>query len=510
MNPAPKVSILLSSYNHEKFVAEAIESVLAQDFADWELIIRDDGSTDHTSEIVTSFRDPRIKVLGSGPRLGGAASLNQCLEVAHGEYVAILNSDDAWLPLRLSTQVEILDGRPEVAAVFSQADIMDENGTTCADDDQFYCTVFNQPNRARKEWLRHFFKKGNCLCHPSALIRKRIYVESGLYDPLLLQLPDFDLWIRICIQHEIHIHQAPLLKFRVLRDGSNASADSPLKRERTAYELTKVLAHYARSPLLAQLHDILPEWIHADDGDAARLQGLANAALAVASSPHHFFAMDCLRQCPQADQAGLPAASRLHLDLYTHARPFSMVFTRSSRCRISSRRAGEAFSDEHRMVRTLNIDEVCHDLVMIPSDTVQLRLEFDGNYHDLQILALTITDRHGHEIWNALKDPASLQVNGARGPHSPGSTALRFLRRDKVTRLLLPEIAPGEGQCLHYTLLIEYDISEILLENENLAKKLKAREQRRLVAVKNDVSTAGTQNGSWFGSFFRRRKLPKE
>jgi glycosyltransferase involved in cell wall biosynthesis len=116
-----KVSVIMTSYNHEQFVAAAIQSVLDQTFHDWELVIRDDGSTDGTSQVIASFDDPRIRYLGSGSNLGASLSANVCIEAARAPYVAILCSDDIFLPEKLARQVEFLDEHPEVAALFSNA-----------------------------------------------------------------------------------------------------------------------------------------------------------------------------------------------------------------------------------------------------------------------------------------------------------------------------------------------------------------------------------------------------
>ena len=91
-------------------------------------------------------------------------------------------------------------------------------------------------------------------------------------------------------------------------DGSNASADTPTKRGLRSYEHTKVLAHFATEPLISQLHEIFPEWIAPEDSDKVRLLGLARAALAVSSAPHHYFALNCLREHVRRDGDAKPLA----------------------------------------------------------------------------------------------------------------------------------------------------------------------------------------------------------
>lgn len=115
----PKVSVIMPAYNTEKYVGEAIESILNQTFSDFEFIILNDGSTDNTAEIVKEYakKDKRIKFIDNKKNQGFIASLNQCLDVACGEYVAKMDSDDISLPERLEKQVKYLDENPNVGLV---------------------------------------------------------------------------------------------------------------------------------------------------------------------------------------------------------------------------------------------------------------------------------------------------------------------------------------------------------------------------------------------------------
>ncbi len=245
MNTPPRVSVIITSYNHERFVAEAIESVLRQDMEDWELIIRDDGSTDGTANVVASFSDPRIRFLGSGPRLGASRSFNECLCLARAPYVAILNSDDAFEPAKLSSQLRFLEEREDVAAVFCRVSLMRESGEAW-EGPHPYCQLFEQPNRSRFEWLQHFFAQGNCLCDPSAVVRKHIFDEVGAYDPRLASLPDMDFWIRVCLKHQIWILPDRLLRFRLRCNEANESGRRPATFVRLNAEIACCLEHYRK------------------------------------------------------------------------------------------------------------------------------------------------------------------------------------------------------------------------------------------------------------------------
>jgi sugar O-acyltransferase (sialic acid O-acetyltransferase NeuD family) len=240
----PLVSVTMAAYNHEKYVSQTIRSILDQTFTDFELIIIDDGSTDGTPREIAAFEDRCIKAEFSRCNSGIIVTKNRCLDLAQGKYVAIVNSDDAYLPEKLEKQVAYLESHPECGAVLTDAAIIDENGNPFQDETHFYYSIFTQPNRSRYEWLRYFFYVGNCLCMPSALIRRECYEKIGRPDPRLMQLPDLDLWIRMCMAYDIHIIPEKLTLFRVRDNEANASGQTPDKIRRGAWEYEKVLRRY--------------------------------------------------------------------------------------------------------------------------------------------------------------------------------------------------------------------------------------------------------------------------
>lgn len=255
----PKVSVVLTSYNHEKFLRESIESVLDQTFRDFELIIWDDASNDESWQIINSYSDPRIKAFrNSKNEVRG--SINKAISgAAMGELVAILHSDDAWEPDKLEKQVAVLEERPDIGAVFSFALIIKENGELFTDQSHFYFDIFNQPNRTRYEWLSHFFFIGNALCHPSVLVRKSCYSECGLYRGTFYQLDDFDMWVRLCMKYEIFIIPEKLVHFRLLDNEENASGNRPDSRIRSQIEFLQILDNYRNIKDFRELIEIFPE-----------------------------------------------------------------------------------------------------------------------------------------------------------------------------------------------------------------------------------------------------------
>jgi glycosyltransferase involved in cell wall biosynthesis len=253
----PKVSVILTSRNHEKFICETIQSILMQTFEDFELIVWDDASTDDSWAVIGSCTDRRIKAFQNETQRYGANSLIRAItEIASGEYIAIHHSDDVWEPDKLQKQVEILDRLPEVGAVFSWANIIDDNGNKV--EGSVLQRVFAQQNKTRHEWLRHFLLYGNALCHPSVLIRKQCYRDCGLYRLGMWQLPDFDMWTRLCLKYEIFVFPEPLVRFRWHGDGSNSSAINPMMLNRCAFEAYLILENYRQIDKLDDVLKILP------------------------------------------------------------------------------------------------------------------------------------------------------------------------------------------------------------------------------------------------------------
>jgi glycosyltransferase involved in cell wall biosynthesis len=240
----PMVSVVIPSYNHEKYVGEAIASVLNQTYQDFEIIITDDGSTDGTVQEIQKFKDPRIRLYCLEKNQGQFVAMRKCIEEATGEYVAVLNSDDAFLPTKLKKQVEHLDAHPELAAVFTYAAIIDDDGNDFTDKTHFYYNIFKQPNRTRHEWLNYFFYKGNCLCHPSVVIRSECHKTIGHYEERFGLLADLDFWVRLCLKREIYVIPENLVKFRVRKGEKNPSGVKLEARIRDSYEFSPILSHY--------------------------------------------------------------------------------------------------------------------------------------------------------------------------------------------------------------------------------------------------------------------------
>lgn len=258
----PKVSVILTSYNHAKYLRESIDSVINQTFPDFELIVWDDASTDDSWQIIQSYNDKRIKPFHNDHQKQAGYCLNKAIkEVARGEYIAIHHSDDIWLPKKLEKQVAFLDENSDIGAVFSDVIVIDENSDPLPDNSHSYQKIFAQPNRSRHEWLNHFFYKGNVLAHPSVLIRKKCYSDCGVYRSGF-PAADHDMWVRLCMQYEIYILPEKLTGIRILENKANSSASRPDSRLQGYFQLFHILQNYTKIDRSDELCNIFPDAGH--------------------------------------------------------------------------------------------------------------------------------------------------------------------------------------------------------------------------------------------------------
>ena len=184
----PKVTVLMSVYNGEKYLREAIDSILGQTFTDFEFIIINDGSTDGTLEILESYHDPRIVVVSQENR-GLTKSLNKGLAMARGEYVARMDSDDISLANRLERQIYFMDRNPEVGVCGCWVKT-DEGDNTCS--------IWKHPTESDVIESQLFFE--TVLVHSSVIIRKKYLTEFNLqYNESFNEAQDYELWTR-CVR----------------------------------------------------------------------------------------------------------------------------------------------------------------------------------------------------------------------------------------------------------------------------------------------------------------------
>jgi hypothetical protein len=272
MQAIPTISVVISSYEHGAYIRECINSVLEQSWQDFEIIITDDGSSDNTVEEIRSFKDPRIQLSTFKENLGAAIATNYGISRAKGKYIAILNSDDCFAPKKLETQIQFLQQHPNIGAVFGWPTLINEQGKPFEQSHHKEFEVFEVKNRPPNQWLQQFFDHGNCLCHPTVMIRKSCYEAVGLYDARLAQVPDLDMWVRLSMQFQIHVLPEIFTYFRIRDNLQNASARKLPVLVRDAWERRQILRHFLQlSP--EQCAEVFPEFSDRENPSVAQFLG---------------------------------------------------------------------------------------------------------------------------------------------------------------------------------------------------------------------------------------------
>lgn len=289
------VSIIIPTFNHGAYLKETIQSVLSQTYQNFEIIITDDFSTDKTIDIISGFKDQRIKLFKFNKNNGISAALNNGIIQSKGEYLAILGSDDIFCKTKLAKQIDFLENNPSTGAVFTLANLINENGKPYRDVGAQYTSFSKQRNMTRYEWLNYFFMQNNVLCASSVVIQKKIQEEVGLYDERLLQLQDLDMWIRLCMKNDIYLMQEKLTKYRVRQNNRNISSYTIENQIRLKFELKIILKNYFKITSAEEFNSIFSSTITSKNISPEIIKyNLASLALTVKSNIHQLFGLELL------------------------------------------------------------------------------------------------------------------------------------------------------------------------------------------------------------------------
>ncbi len=228
----PRVSIVIPTYNRVSFIPEALHSVQAQTFRDFEIILADDGSTDNTAQVVQQLGQSLIYV--PLPHRGQpAATRNAGLRAATGEFVAFLDSDDVYFDHKLAAQIAAFDTHPEIGVVYSDGVFFrDTPGQPIG---QVQTGLPNPSGNVFAELLR-----GNFLAPPVVLIRKVCLDSVGWFDehPDYILAEDYDLWLRLAAQYAFMYVPGNVAAIR--RHSGNSSANVAALRQQTLHVLAKM------------------------------------------------------------------------------------------------------------------------------------------------------------------------------------------------------------------------------------------------------------------------------
>lgn len=203
MTTNPTVSIILPVYNAGKYLKECVDSILAQTFASYELLILDDGSTDGCNDFLKDLKDERIRLIRR--KHNYIATLNYGLKIARGKYIARMDADDRMFPERLAEQVLVLEENSEIAICATYMQRMGGN------------EVYNGGLENAVGHFAHLLLLGNFIAHPTVMLRTAYIREHGLkYRQKYIYAEDYKLWSEIaCLGGRLYVLPKPLLEYRI-------------------------------------------------------------------------------------------------------------------------------------------------------------------------------------------------------------------------------------------------------------------------------------------------------
>ncbi len=240
----PAISVAMSVYNGERFLAEAIRSLLSQSFADFELLILDDGSKDGTRAIVEAFaaQDARIRPIIRENR-GLIISLNQLIAESRAPIIARMDADDVCMPARFERQLAYLAAHPEIGVIGSWCEDIDEHGAP-------WPTNPNQPRHptSHADFLEAIDNGWPLLCHPAVMFRRDLVLSVGGYHSAFKHCEDLDLWLRLASITQIASLPEPLIRYRHY-------ADQVSSRHATEQQIGAAVAKLAYTERLAGRDD---------------------------------------------------------------------------------------------------------------------------------------------------------------------------------------------------------------------------------------------------------------
>lgn len=204
--PIPRITVLMSVYNGEKYLQDAIDSILTQTYTNFEFIIIDDASTDSTPNILKAQTDSRIRLIINEQNIGFTKCLNKGLSIATGEYIARMDADDISLSNRFATQLQFFYNHPEFALIGSSAHLIDEKSKIIGRERK-------KENFTFKDLLAH-----NQIIHGSTIIKKQFFDKVGGYNENIFYTEDLDLWLRLSKNYKVGNVPEILYQLRLHKD----------------------------------------------------------------------------------------------------------------------------------------------------------------------------------------------------------------------------------------------------------------------------------------------------
>jgi glycosyltransferase involved in cell wall biosynthesis len=222
----PMVDVIIPAYNAAKYLPVAIESVVAQTFEDWRILLVDDGSTDNTAEVVAPFIErlgPKLKYIKQ-PNGGLPAARNSAIRNSSAEFLALLDADDIWLPDRLMESLKSFEGRPQVGLSYGFNSRIDAEGTIID-------TFSPKHKYAEGRIAPYIYMRRVQLPCPTITFRRRCVDEVGMFDETLRATEDRDLWLRIAFKYEVALVPKVIALYRTSPNAMTTDPERMLKAQ---------------------------------------------------------------------------------------------------------------------------------------------------------------------------------------------------------------------------------------------------------------------------------------
>lgn len=233
MNITPTVSVIIPTYNRAHLIEDAVRSVLTQSFTSLEVIVVDDGSTDGTSQIFDSIKDPRVVYMPLKKNMGRSFARNEALKIARGDYIAFLDSDDLFLPKKLELQVNYLEKNPDVAMVYTHANCIDLIRNIKID---YHATESGYIY----EHIAFFVPLTILL--PTVMVRREVFKQVGEFDTKMHRFEDTDMWRRISRDNIIHALPEYTCLIRTHDDNTLTNQDPKVIIDSIVYYTEKIIS----------------------------------------------------------------------------------------------------------------------------------------------------------------------------------------------------------------------------------------------------------------------------
>lgn len=256
----PKVSVIIPAYNAMAFLPETLDSVLKQTFTDFEVLIVNDGSSDHIVEWASQITDPRVRLISQENQRVSAAR-NTGITNSQGEYIAFLDADDLWEPTKLEKQVRCLDKKPEVGLVYTWTLFVDQDNNSMG---KIYAS------HAEGNVWEEFVANDMIASGSSPMVRRSCFDTVGLFDRNLAYAPDRDMWVRIAFLYPFAVVKEPLLRYRQLPNSFSRNRQGMFqdlcKVTEKAFQSVPTELLYVRNRCYGMIN-LGYGWISIDDGD---------------------------------------------------------------------------------------------------------------------------------------------------------------------------------------------------------------------------------------------------